>query len=337
MDFFGSIMSLLTTHIQLIEGFMKKFNIVSADGLDPNIFQKLKNNPNFSTPDKAKLNDKELEAFLPEVEGLIIRSKTKPNKSFIDRCPNLKYIIRAGEGTDNIDKWYCQTKGIKVSNTPGANNNSAAEHALALTLTTLRHTANAHKSMIAGNWDKSKFLGNELTNKTIGIVGFGRIGQLYAKRVQGFDPEILFFDPNTKTTTIPNTKRVETLEEIFKKSDIVTIHVPLNDHTRGLVNKSLLNLMPAHAILINAARGGIVNEKDLYKALKENKIRGAGLDVFETEPLAVADPLRSLDNTILTPHLGGSTVEAQYRVGEMALNQIKEFFLNNSTVNEVRS
>ena len=150
-------------------------NIVISDGFNATLFDELKKVPEFNVADKAKMSQEELKELLPTVEGLVVRSATKPNKELIDAAPSLKYIIRAGEGTDNIDKAYCQEKGIKVSNTPGANNNSAAEHAIALMMTVLRKTAWAHQSMQSGKWDKAAYMGNELTNKTVGIVGFGRI------------------------------------------------------------------------------------------------------------------------------------------------------------------
>lgn len=266
----------------------------------------------------------------------VIRSATTVDTNFLEQAPNLKYVIRAGEGTDNIDKASCQQKGVKVSNTPGANNNSAAEHAIALMFTVLRKTAYAHQSMMASRWEKSKFTGVELSNKKIGVVGFGRIGNIVAKRLAGFEPEVLFFDPFINESDIPYAKKAETLEEIFSSCDIVTIHVPLVEQTRNLITKDLLEKMPAHAILVNASRGGILNEQDLYDTLKEKKIRGAALDVFANEPLEENSPLRELDNLVLTPHLGASTEEAQVRVGEMVIHQLKEFFINNNLLNEVK-
>lgn len=314
---------------------MKKNQIIVTDGFDAQLFSELKSIPEFDVAPKSKYSLSELQEFFPTVESFIIRSNTTVNKELIDQCPNLKYVIRAGEGTDNIDKSYCQAKGIKVSNTPGANNNSAAEHAIALMLTTLRKTAWAHNSMANGEWEKSKFTGFELTNKKIGIIGFGRIGQLVAKRLQGFEPSILFYDPFITESPISYATKCDDLATIFKTCDIITIHLPLTDKTKNLITKDLLDLMPQTSILINAARGKIVNEQDLYATLKEGKILGAGFDVFEEEPLSTTSPLRTLPNIVLTPHLGGSTEEAQFRVGEMAVHQLKEFFIHNNLLNEV--
>ncbi len=314
---------------------MTKPFIVVSDGMDKSIFEELKSNADLEVHG-PKISQDELKTLLPKIDGLIIRSATKPNKEFLDQAKNLKYIIRAGEGTDNIDKAYCQEKGIKVSNTPGANNNSAAEHALALMMTVLRKTAWANTSMQAGKWDKAAFTGNELWNKTVGIMGFGRIGQLLCKRLQGFEPNVLFFDPFVEKTEFDYAKKVDSLEELFSKADIVSIHTPLMDATRGVVNKDLLSKMKANSILVNCARGNIVNEDDLFETLKEGKIKGAGFDVFASEPLENSK-LTELNNIVLTPHLGGSTDEAQFRVGEMAAHQIKEFFLNQNLLNEVKA
>ena len=174
---------------------MSKTKILVCDGMDKAVFEELKSVGEFEVYPEPKNSKETIAKEKNDAHALVIRSATKPDAEFLKECSNLKYIIRAGEGTDNIDKVTCKELGIKVSNTPGANNNSAAEHALALMMTLLRKTARANESMQTGEWNKAAFTGNELTNKTIGIVGFGRIGQLLAKRLTGFDPNILFFDP----------------------------------------------------------------------------------------------------------------------------------------------
>jgi D-3-phosphoglycerate dehydrogenase len=315
---------------------MTKPFIVISDGFNEILFNQLKDHPELNIHPKPKLTQEELKVLLPEINGLVIRSATTVDDQLLEQSPNLKYVIRAGEGTDNINKKLCQQRDIKVSNTPGANSNSAAEHAVALMMTVLRKTAWAHSSMNSGNWEKSKFIGNELTNKTVGFVGFGRIGQIVAKRISGFDPKIVFYDPFIQEEKIGECEKVNNLEDIFKQSDIITVHTPLLPETKNIINISLLQLMKPSAILINAARGGIVNEEDLHTILSNKNIRGAGLDVFSTEPLEKDSPLRSLDNVVLTPHLGASTEEAQIRVGQMVINQLEELFLKNNLLNEVR-
>lgn len=314
---------------------MSKPFILFSDGFDSKLFKEFASSGEFEVHPKSKVSREELLALGSKINGLIVRSATTVDQELINHCPNLKYVIRAGEGTDNIDKKYCQDRGVKVSNTPGANSNSAAEHAIALMFTVLRKTALAHQSMVEGRWDKNIFSGNELWKKRVGFVGFGRIGKIVAKRISGFEPTINFYDPFIEESIEPNWKKVS-LEEIFKECDIITVHTPLMDSTKNLVDAKLISLMKKDAILINAARGGIVKEKDLLIALKEKSILGAGLDVFEKEPLAQESEFRSLDNVVLTPHLGASTEEAQVRVGIMAAQQVREFFLNQNLLNEVR-
>ena len=316
---------------------MTKPFIVFSDGCDKEIFDSISKNSDLEVYGKPKLTQEELKTLLPKINGLVIRSATKVNAELIALAPNLKYVVRAGEGTDNIDKKACAEKGIKVSNTPGANNNSAAEHAIALMMTVLRKTAWANTSMQKGEWNKDAFTGNEVTGKTVGLMGFGRIGQLVAKRLSGFEPNILFFDPVLKDSPIPGAKKVNSLEELFSLSDIVSIHTPLIDSTKGAVNYELMSKMKSHAVLVNAARGKIVNENDLAKILTEKKIRGAGFDVFAEEPLNADTNLRNIPNLVLTPHLGGSTEEAQFRVGEMAAHQMVVFFLKNELLHEVKA
>lgn len=311
--------------------------ILVADGFHPELFKELCNVDGLDVHPAAKVSQDELPSLLSEVEGLVIRSATTVNESLLEAATNLKLVIRAGEGTDNIDKKLCEGKSVTVENTPGANNNSAAEHAVALMLSVLRHTATAHGTMVEGKWAKSQFMGNELWKKKVGIVGFGRIGQIVAKRISGFEPDAYFFDPFVKESELNGAKKVENLEEIFKTCDIITLHTPLMDATKGMINADLLNAMKSDAILVNASRGGIVDEAALFTLLKDKKIRGAGFDVFATEPLPEGDDLRKLENLIMTPHLGASTQEAQYRVGEMVIHQLKEFFMNNNVLNQVKA
>ena len=315
---------------------MKPFIVVS-DGFDKSLFNQLVSIADLEVHPKSKVTPEELEKLLPRINGLVIRSATTVTSDLLEKAPQLKYVIRAGEGTDNIDKVACQKKGVKVSNTPGSNSNSAAEQAIALMMTVLRKTAFAHASIKAGKWEKALFNGNELWKKTVGFVGFGKIAQIVAQRISGFEPRVLFYDPVVKQSSLSYAKQAATLDEVFKNSDIVTIHVPLAPKTKDLVNQTYLEMMKPDAILINCARGGIVNEDDLYVHLKEKNIKGAGFDVFKDEPLPANSKLLSLDNLVMTPHLGASTDEAQLRVGEMAMHQLQEFFLKNNLLNEVRA
>jgi len=314
---------------------MKPFIVVS-DGFDKTLFESLKKINELEVHPESKLTPENLDKLLPKINGLIIRSATKVDVNLLEKAPNLKIVIRAGEGTDNIDKKACALKGVKVANTPGANNNSAAEQAIALMFSVLRKTAESTASMKQGKWDKDAFTGLEVWKKKIGIVGFGRIGQIVATRLSGFEPDVLFFDPFVEKSPLPYAKK-STLDEIFSTCDIITIHTPLMAETKNLITENLLSKMKKTAVLINAARGGIVDEAALVKVLTENKIKGAGIDVFATEPLPSENPFKNLTNVVLSPHMGASTEEAQFRVGEMAVHQIKEFFVNNQLLNEVKA
>jgi D-3-phosphoglycerate dehydrogenase len=311
--------------------------IIVCDGMEEELFTQLKEKSHFTVHPKSKVTSAELKELLPKANALIIRSATSPNQELLENAKNLKMIIRAGEGTDNIDKKYCAQVGIKVCNTPGANNNSAAEHAIALMLSTLRYVPQANHLMKQGTWEKNAFVGMELSQKTIGIVGMGRIGQIVSKRLSGFEPKILFFDPFFKgDAKLYNATQCHTLNELLAQSDIITIHVPLMDSTKNLFTLKEFKLMKKNAILINASRGKIVNEEDLVIALKEKIIKAAALDVFSTEPIQTPNSLQEIPNLIMTPHLGASTLEAQLRVGEICLQMLDEYFLKNNLLNEVK-
>lgn len=314
-----------------------KPNILVSDGFDKDLFKALTQMDEFDVFPEPKISADKLPELLQKAEALVIRSATTVTADLLKSAPNLKLVIRAGEGTDNIDKKACAASGVKVANTPGANNNSAAEHAIALMMSALRYTPQANAKMKSGGWDKNLYTGLELSNKKVGIVGFGRIGQIVAKRIAGFEPQVLFFDPHLEKSDIPYAKKAANLEEIFKTCDVVTLHTPLMPQTKGMVNKALLESMKKEAVLVNASRGGIVDEEALYDVLKNNKIRAAAFDVFAVEPLEENSKLRSLENLIMTPHLGASTEEAQVRVGEMVLHQLREFFLADNLLNEVRA
>lgn len=315
---------------------MKPFIIV-PDGFDKSLFEELKKATELEVHPTSKVSQDELKALLPKAQGLIIRSATTINAELLELAPHLKIVIRAGEGTDNIDKTLCAQKGVKVANTPGANNNSAAEQAVALMMSCLRNTPFADKTMHEGKWEKNALTGLELWKKKVGVVGFGRIGQIVTQRISGFEPSVLFFDPIIEKSDLPNTTKARDLAEIFSTCDIITIHTPLLPQTKGMITRELLSMMKKDAILINAARGGIVDEEALYDILKDKKIRCAGFDVFATEPLPTNSKLLELTNLIMSPHVGASTEEAQFRVGEMAVHQIKEFFINNNLLNEVKA
>ena len=270
-------------------------------------------------------DEERLVQLVGDVEAIIVRSKPKVTRKVIKAAPKLKVIGRAGVGLDNIDLEAAKERGIKVVNSPGASSRSVAELAIALTFAVARKIAFADRKMREGVWAKKQAMGIELEGKTIGVVGFGRIGYEVAKIAHALGMRVLLYDP------YPNEERAKevggtfaSLEDLLRESDVVTLHVPLVESTYHLINEERLKLMKKTAILINAARGAVVDTDALVKALKEGWIAGAGLDVYEEEPLPKDHPLTELDNVVLTPHIGASTEEAQMRAGVQVAEQIVE-------------
>ena len=271
-------------------------------------------------PDQEKLKE-----LVRDVSAIIVRSKPKVTKEIIDAAPNLKVIARAGVGLDNIDVEYAKSKGIEIVNAPAASSRSVAELAIALIFNVARKIAFADRKMREGVWAKKQCMGFELEGKTLGVIGFGRIGYSVAKMASAIGMKILIYDVNKDYERAREVggKFVE-LEELLKNSDVVTIHVPLLESTYHLINEERLKLMKSTAVLINTSRGAVVDTNALVKALQKGWIAGAGLDVFEEEPLPKDHPLTKLDNVVLTPHIGASTVEAQERAGiEVAEKVVK--------------
>ncbi|AIF68541.1 2-hydroxyacid dehydrogenase [Palaeococcus pacificus DY20341] len=298
--------------------------VLIAAPLHEKAFDVLKN-AGFEVVYEEYPNEERLLELAKDVDAIIVRSKPKVTRKVIENAPNLKVIGRAGVGLDNIDLDAAKERGIEVVNSPGASSRSVAELALALMFNVARKIAFADRKMREGVWAKKQCMGFELEGKTLGIVGFGRIGYNIAKIAKAMGMSILLYDPypNEERAKEVGGKFVE-LEELLKESDVVTLHVPLLDSTYHLINEERLKLMKPTAILINAARGPIIDTNALVKALKEGWIAGAGLDVFEEEPLPVGHELTKLDNVVLTPHIGASTVEAQMRAGvEVAEKVVK--------------
>jgi D-3-phosphoglycerate dehydrogenase len=276
------------------------------------------------------LKPDELKALIGEYHGLVIRSATKVTGEIIEAARNLKVIGRAGSGLDNVDKIAATKKGIVVMNTPGGNTITTAEHTIAHIVSLARLIPQATASMKAGKWEKKKFMGVELFNKTLGVVGIGNIGGEGAKRMQAFGMNIIAYDPffsEDKAKTM-GVEKVE-IPELFKRADFITIHTPLTPETKYLINKKSLKTMKQSVRIINCARGGIINETDLYEALVSGKVAGAALDVFEKEP-PENNPLLSLDNVIFTPHLGASTKEAQENVAVAVAEQIVDYLVHGT-------
>ncbi|WP_297498971.1 hydroxyacid dehydrogenase [Thermococcus sp.] len=271
-------------------------------------------------PDEDRLVE-----LVRDVDAIIVRSKPKVTRRVIKSAPRLKVIARAGVGLDNIDLDAAKERGIKVVNSPGASSRSVAELAFGLLFAVARKIAFADRKMREGIWAKKQAMGVELEGKTIGVVGFGRIGYQVAKIANAFGMKVLLYDPYPKEERAKEVGgSFASLEDLLRESDVVTLHVPLVEATYHMINEERLKLMKPTAILINAARGAVVDTKALVKALQEGWIAGAGLDVYEEEPLPKDHPLTKLDNVVLTPHIGASTVEAQMRAGVQVAEQIVE-------------
>ncbi|MEJ5919539.1 MULTISPECIES: phosphoglycerate dehydrogenase [unclassified Corynebacterium] len=260
-------------------------------------------------------NRPELLAAVPEADALLVRSATTVDKEVLEAAPNLKIVGRAGVGLDNVDIETATARGVMVVNAPTSNIHSACEQAIALLLATARQVPLADASLREGEWKRSSFKGVEIFGKTVGIVGFGHIGQLFAQRLSAFETTIIAYDPyaNPKRAAQLGVELVE-LEELMGRADFVTIHLPKTKETAGMFDAELLAKAKDGQIIINAARGGLVDEQALADAIQSGKIRGAGFDVYATEP-CTDSPLFKLPQTVVSPHLGASTVEAQDRAG----------------------
>ncbi len=270
-----------------------------------------------------------------DVKALLIRNQTKIDKTIIDSASSLRVIGRAGVGYDNIDVDYASKKGIVVCYTPDGNTISTAELTLGLMLALARKIPSGDKSTKAGNWDRLKHLGFELYNKTIGIIGFGRIGKAVAVRANSFGMKIIVYDKfiNHDDSKLVNYE-MKTFEELLMQSDIVSIHLPATSETKNLFNKKIFNIMKPGSFLINTSRGNIISEGDLIAELETGKLGGAALDVRETEP-PLKSKLNDLENVILMPHVGGFTKESQGRVVSSIMNDIDLILRNKPAINFV--
>jgi len=299
--------------------------ILVSDSLDEEGLNILKGS-GFPVDEKVDLSEDQLCAIIGDYDCLIIRSGTKVTKKVIDAGKKLRVIGRAGVGVDNVDIPYATEKGILIMNTPAANIISAAEHSCAMLLALARNIPAAHTSMHKGEWKRSKYTGVELNGKVLGIVGVGRVGGEVAKRLRAFNMTIIGYDPYLPKEVADDIGvRLTTFEEVIQTADFMTIHTPLLPETKNMISLPQFKMMKPNVRIANVARGGIVNEDDLYTALKEKIIAGAAFDVWCNEPLEQCEmKLLELDNLVTTPHLGASTVEAQERVAvEVAVAAVK--------------
>jgi len=270
--------------------------------------------PGIEVDVKLKQTEDEICAIAADYHAIIVRSETKITKKIIEHAKQLKVVGRAGVGIDNIDVEAATLNGVVVVNTPDGNTISAAEHTMGMMLALARHIPQADQSLRQGQWNRSKYVGIELRNKILGVIGFGKIGSEVGKRAKAFGMEIYVYDPyvNQETAKRAGVELV-TLDTLLKESDFITIHMPLTSETKHMIDKNQFAKMKNGARILNVARGGIIDEADLYDAIVSKKVAGAALDVYEKEP-TTQSPLFELPEVIVTPHLGASTQEAQVNV-----------------------
>lgn len=306
--------------------------VLISDKLDPRAVEIFKEK-GCEVDFKPGLSPEEQMAIIGEYDGLAIRSSTKVTPEMIAKATNLKVIGRAGIGVDNVDIPAATNAGIVVMNTPFGNSITTAEHAIAMMFALARDIPEASASTHAGRWEKNRFMGVELYGKTLGVIGCGNIGGIVADRAVGLKMNVIAFDPflTEERAVELGVKKVE-LDEIFAKSDFITLHVPKNDKTANMINKNTIAKMKDGVRIINCARGGLIVEADLKEALESGKVAGAALDVFEVEP-AKENILFGMENVVCTPHLGASTTEAQVNVALQVAEQMGDYLVNGAVTN----
>jgi D-3-phosphoglycerate dehydrogenase len=302
--------------------------VVVADRLAAGGLELLAQTPGIEVVNCAGKGPEDLERALERAHALIVRSETRVTADLLNRAPELRVIARAGIGVDTIDVTAATRRGIAVMNAPGANTVSAAEHALGLLLSLVRHIPEAAASMRRGEWDRKKYEGTELRGKTLGVVGLGRIGGHVSQIARAFGMTVVAHDPFLPPQRATELQvKILPLEQLLATADVVTLHVALSDQTRHLINAQRLALMKKTAVLINTARGELVDEAALAAAVEAKQIAGAAVDVFSQEPLPRESPLRGFDRVILTPHLAASTAEAQDRVSHEIATAVRDALL----------
>ena len=311
--------------------------VLVSDKLEEIGVKILADTPGIEVDVKTGLKPEELKEIIGGYDGLVIRSATKVTAEIIEAATNLKVVGRAGIGLDNVDIPAASKRGIVVMNTPGGNVVTTAEHAISMMLSLTRKIPQGTASMKAGKWDKKSFSGREIFNKVLGVVGYGNIGKIVADRGRGLRMKVIVYDPFIPGELIAKAGfEPVSLDELYARADYITVHVPKLKDTLNLLNAEAFAKMKTGVMVINCARGGIVNEKDLEDAIKGGKVAGAALDVFEKEPPG-EHPLLALDNVICTPHLGASTFEAQTNVAVAVAEQIAAFLTTGTILNAVNA
>ena len=309
---------------------IQKSKILVADDVSDSGLQPLRD-AGFTLEKKTGLSAESLRKVVADYAGLVVRSETKVSADLMAAAGNLRVIGRAGVGVDNIDVPAATARGIVVMNAPDGNTITTAEHTIALLVALARNVPQANSSVKAARWDRKRFVGAELQGKTLGIIGLGRIGRAVATRARAFGMKIVAHDPFIASEQARDLEIESTsLDEVFSRSDFLTVHTPLTNETRGIVGREALANMKKGARVINCARGGLVDEQALFEAIKTGRIAGAALDVFAQEPPPPDHPLLALEQVIVTPHLGASTTEAQEGVAFTVAEQMRDYLLTGA-------
>ena len=283
-------------------------------------------------------NPKEYAQHLRDADALFVRSAVKVNAEVLAKAPKLRVIGRAGVGVDNVDLPAATAANVLVMNTPGGNAVAVAEHTLGLMLCMARSIPQASASTKSGKWEKKKFMGSELRGKTLGILGLGYIGQEVAQRARGFEMKIIASDPYANPRIAADLRvPLVSLDELYAHSDYVTLHVAITKETNKMLNDAAFAKMKSGVRIVNCARGELVDAGALARAIQSGKVAGAAIDVFETEPPPAGDPLLALDAVLATPHIGGSTGEAQEIVGVRIVEQVVEYLQRGVATNAVNA
>ena len=309
--------------------------VLVSDKMDEAGIDIFRNNEKIEVDVNTGLSPEELLTIIGNYDALAVRSSTQVTKELLEAGVKLKVIARAGIGLDNVDIDEATKHGVAVMNTPGGNTVTTAEHAIAMMMALTRNIPRGTASLKAGRWDKKMLQGREISNKTLGVIGFGNVGSIVATLGKGLKMKVIIYDPNISSDHIEKAGfEYVTLDELYARADYITIHVPKVDATIDLLDAEAFEKMKEGVMVINCARGGIINEAALYDAIKAGKVAGAALDVFSTEPPG-ENPLLTLDEVIATPHLGASTQEAQSNVAVAAANQIIAYLLEDTVINAV--
>ncbi|MEK7677611.1 MAG: phosphoglycerate dehydrogenase [Verrucomicrobiota bacterium] len=312
-------------------------NVLICDPVSPKGIALLQQRSEFKvTVLPKRLSEAELLPLVADVEAMVVRSETKVTRTVMEAAPKLRVVGRAGVGVDNVDVETATQRGIVVMNTPSGNTISTAELTFSMLMALARKIPQAHVSMKAGEWNRKAFQGVELYNKTLGILGMGRIGSEVARRAIAFGMRVLAYDPYLALSRAKalQVELVE-LDEIYARADFITVHMPMSDETKGMINAAAFAKMKKGVRVLNCARGGIINEADLLAAIQNGQVAGAALDVYETEPPPAQFPLRDLPQVVMTPHLGASTEEAQDNVGIEVAEAITDYLLHGTVRNAV--